>query len=161
MGYQSRAPSLLESAFLLEPFKPRNLHPKALKRPPHNRPINLGRLKQGVSEQGVMTFAWRPGITVRCHRDARCRQCSGKRLSRTIWSSSTAQRDNVLASECKYPLSVCPPLNLPDRSPLNLFFGFVTLLGGVEKGKRTHKKGEAMKRAPPPPQKQKQSILTC
>ena len=27
------------------------------------------------------------GMTVRCRRGARCRQCTGKRLSRTIWSS--------------------------------------------------------------------------
>ena len=81
------------------------------------------------------------GIAVRCLRDARCRQCTGKRLSRTIWSSfnkarmshlcdstvagPTAQRDNVLASKCEYPPFRYPPfkcalyysLNKTERSP--------------------------------------------
>ena len=59
------------------------------------------------------------GIAVRCRRDTRCRQCTGKRLSRAIWPSfnkermshlcdstvagPTARRDNVLASKCEYP----------------------------------------------------------
>ena len=58
-------------------------------------------------------------IAVRCLRDARCPQCTGKRLSRTIRSSfnkermsdlcdstvagPAAQRDNALASKCEYP----------------------------------------------------------
>ena len=72
---------------------------------------------------GVMTFAGgndicvATGIAVRCRRDARCRQCTGKRLSRTFWSSfnkermshlcdstvagPTARTDNVLASKCE------------------------------------------------------------
>ena len=66
------------------------------------------------------------GIAVRCLRDTRCRQCTGKRLSRTIWSSfnkermshlcdstvasPTARRDNVLASKCEYPLFRSPPV---------------------------------------------------
>ena len=67
-------------------------------------------------------------ITVRCRRKARCRrcrQCTGKRLSRTIWSSfkkesmshlcdstvagPTARRDNGLASKCEYPPFLYPP----------------------------------------------------
>ena len=91
----------------------------------------LGTFKQQVSKQRVATFAWRPGITIRCRRDARCRQCTGKRLSRTIWSSfnkermshlcdstvagPTARRDNVLASKCEYPAFRYPLLlNVPD-----------------------------------------------
>ena len=65
------------------------------------------------------------GIIVRCRRDARCGQCTGKRLSHTIWSSfnkermlhlcdstvvgPTAQRGNVLASKCEYPPFRYPP----------------------------------------------------
>ena len=65
------------------------------------------------------------GIAMRCRRDARCRHCVGKRLSRTIWSSfnkermshlrdstvagPTARRDNVLASKCEYPPFRYPP----------------------------------------------------
>ena len=66
------------------------------------------------------------GIAVRRRRDARCRQteCTGKRLSRTLWSSFkekmshlcdstvaglTARRDNVLASKCEYPPFRYPP----------------------------------------------------
>ena len=64
-------------------------------------------------------------MAVRCRRDARCRQCTGKRLSRAIWSSfnkermshlcdstvagPTARRDNVLASKCEYPPFRYPP----------------------------------------------------
>ena len=77
------------------------------------------------------------GMAVRCRRDARCRQCTGKRLSRAIWSSfnkermshlcdstvasPTARRDNVLASKCEYPPFRYPPFiqNLSRR----LFFG--------------------------------------
>ena len=86
-------------------------------------------LKQRVSKQWVTTFAWLPGITVRCQRDARCRQCTGKKLSRTIWSSfnkerishlcdstvagPTAWRDNVLATA--NPLSVTPLLHVPEN----------------------------------------------
>ena len=65
------------------------------------------------------------GVAARCARDARCRQCTGKRLSRTIWSSfhkermshlcdstvagPTARRDNALASKCEYPPFRYPP----------------------------------------------------
>ena len=65
------------------------------------------------------------GIAVRCRRDARCRQCTGKRLSRTFWSSfnkarmshlcdstfagPTARRDNVLASKMRIPPFPLPP----------------------------------------------------
>ena len=52
----------------------------------------LGTFKQGVSKQGVTIFAWRPGSQYDVGRDARCRQCTGKRLSRTIWSSSNKER---------------------------------------------------------------------
>ena len=78
-------------------------------------PGQLGTFKQGVSKQWVTTF-----ITIlRCRCDARCRQCTGKRLSRTTSSSfnkermlhlcdstvagPTARRDSVLASKCEYP----------------------------------------------------------
>ena len=70
-----------------------------------------------------MTFAWRPGSQQDVY--ARCRQCTGKRLSRAIWSSlnkermshlydstvagPTARRDNVLASKCEYPPFRYPP----------------------------------------------------
>ena len=65
------------------------------------------------------------GVAARCLRDVRCRQCTGKRLSRAIWSSfnkermshlrdstvagPTARRDNVLASKCEYPPFRYPP----------------------------------------------------
>ena len=73
--------------------------------------FHLGTFKQGVSKQGGSDICVATGITVRCRRDVRCRQCTGKRLSRTIWSSlnkarmshlcdstaagATARRDNV------------------------------------------------------------------
>ena len=65
------------------------------------------------------------GIAVRCRRDARCRHCTGKRLSRAIWpsfnkegmshlcdstvASPTARRNNVLASKYEYPPFRYPP----------------------------------------------------
>ena len=65
------------------------------------------------------------GVAARCLRDVRCRQCTGKRLSRAIWSSvnkermshlrdstvagPTARRDNALASKCEYPPFRYPP----------------------------------------------------
>ena len=82
------------------------------------------------------------GVAVRCRRDARCRQCTGKRLSRAIWSSfnketmshlcdstvagPTARRDNALASKCEYPPFRYPPfkcalnLRLMDSSAFRL-----------------------------------------
>ena len=71
------------------------------------------------------------GITIRCSRDARCPQCTGKRLSHTIWSSfnkdrmshlcdstvagPTARRDNVLASKCEYPPFRYPPFKFAPK----------------------------------------------
>ena len=65
------------------------------------------------------------GMTIRCRNDRKRRQCTGKRLSRTIWSSfnkegmshlrdgtvagPAAQRVNVLASKCEYPPFRYPP----------------------------------------------------
>ena len=64
-------------------------------------------------------------ITARCRRNARCRHCTDKRLSRTLWSplkkermshlcdstvsGPTARRDNILASKCEYPPFRYPP----------------------------------------------------
>ena len=55
----------------------------------------------------IMTFAWRPGslydVTSSCRRDARCRQCTGKQLSRTIWSSFDKERMSHLCdSSCQF-----------------------------------------------------------
>ena len=74
------------------------------------------------------------GVAARCLRDLRCRQCTGKQLSRAIWSSfnkermshlcdstvagPTARRDNVLASNANTPLSVTPLLNVPYKGLL-------------------------------------------
>ena len=79
----------------------------------------LGTFKPGGKQTGGNDICVATGIAVRCRRDARCRHCTGKRLSRTIWSSfnkekmshlcdstvagPTAQRNNVLASKCEYP----------------------------------------------------------
>ena len=38
------------------------------------------------------------GTTVRCRRDARCRQCTGKRLLHTIWSSFDKDRMSHLCN---------------------------------------------------------------
>ena len=93
------------------------------------------------------------GITVRCCRDAGCRQCTGKRLSRTIWSSfqkermsylcdstvsgPTARGDNVLASQCDYPPFRSPLLNVPDSSMDTMSMSFAgdvfSRLGGTTK----------------------------
>ena len=95
---------------------------------------HLGRFTKGVGKQGVTAFAWRPGscgrMTVRCRSDRKRWQCTGKRLSRAIWSSfdkegmsplcdstvasSAASRDNVLASTCEYPAFRYTLLNLPE-----------------------------------------------
>ena len=74
------------------------------------------------------------GVAVRCLRDARCRQCTGKQLSRAIWSSfnkermshlcdstvagPTARRDNVLASKCEYPPFRYPPFKCALNCPM-------------------------------------------
>ena len=75
---------------------------------------------QGVqANRGGDDICVATGIAVRRRRDARCRQCTGKPLSRTIWSSfnkegmshlcdstvagPSARRDNVLASKYEYP----------------------------------------------------------
>ena len=81
------------------------------------------------------------GVAARCLRDARCRQCIGKRLSRAIWSSfnkermshlydstvagPTARRDNVLASKCEYPPFRYPPF----KCALTLFSARFLALG--------------------------------
>ena len=88
----------------------------------------LGTFKQGV-RLGKQTrgndICVATGVAARCSREVRCRQCTGKRLSRAIWSSfnkermshlcdstvagPTARRDNVLASKCEYPPFRYPP----------------------------------------------------
>ena len=71
-----------------------------------------GRFKQGVSKLGVTAFA--------CHRDARCRQCTGKRLSCKNWSSFNEGGCRICvtvqlpvrqrgASKCDYPPFHCLP----------------------------------------------------
>ena len=90
--------------------------------------LGLGTFKQGVSKNGGNDICVATGIAIRCRRDATCRQCTGKRLSRTFWSAlhkermshlcdstvagPTARRDNVLASKCEYPPFRYPPLNV-------------------------------------------------
>ena len=89
-------------------------------------------IKQGVSKQGVMTLAWRPGsqYDVAATRGADsvlasdCRAQLGRPSTRRgccicvtvrllVW---TAQRDNVLANKCEYPLLNVPWETLyPDR----------------------------------------------
>ena len=70
------------------------------------------------------------GIAIRCCRDARCRQCTGKRLSHTIWACLTRTGCRIgvtvrlpvrLRGETLYwqanantSLSVTPLLNVPD-----------------------------------------------
>ena len=97
-------------------------------------PPRIGHLqfKQGGKQTGGNNIRVANGITVRCCCDARCRQCTGKRLSRIIWSSfnkarvshlfditvagPTARRDNLLASTCEYTPFRYSHLNVPDRS---------------------------------------------
>ena len=89
----------------------------------------FGHVETGGKQTGGNDICMATGITVRCRRDARCQQCTGKRLSRTIWSSfnkermlylcdstvagPTARRDNSLASKFEYAPSVTPLLNVP------------------------------------------------
>ena len=51
--------------------------------------LSSGRFEQGVSTQGVTTFVWRPGwqydVAATRGADRRRRQCTGKRLLRTIF----------------------------------------------------------------------------
>ena len=82
--------------------------------------LKLGKFKQGVSKQGVTTFAWRPGsqYDVAATRDANnvlasdCRAQFGRpsiykeRMSHLCDSTVaglTARRDKLLASKCEYP----------------------------------------------------------
>ena len=83
----------------------------------------LGTFKQGVSKQGVTTFAWRPGsqYNVAATRGADsvlasdCRAQFGRpsiRMSHKSHSTvagPTARRDNVLASKCEYAPFRYPP----------------------------------------------------
>ena len=79
----------------------------------------------GHKQTGGYDICVATGIAVRCRRDARCRHCTGKRLSRAIWSSfnkeemshsydstvagPTARRNNALASKYEYPPFRYPP----------------------------------------------------
>ena len=79
----------------------------------------FGHVVTGGKQTGGNEICVVSGMTVQCRRDTRCRHCTGKRLSRTIWSSfnkermshlcdsmvagPTAQRDNAPASRREYP----------------------------------------------------------
>ena len=71
-----------------------------------------GTFKQGVSKQGVMTFAWRPGsqYDVVATRGADSVLASDYRAQFGRPSTRRGWRDNVLASKCKYPPLHYPPL---------------------------------------------------
>ena len=59
------------------------------------------------------------GITVRCCCDARCRQCTGKRLSLAIWSSFNNKEsmshlcDSTVAVQCTGKQMRIPPFRYP------------------------------------------------
>ena len=93
--------------------------------PKHNSKTNFGHVLTGGKQTGGNDICVATGMAVRCRRDARCRQRTGKRLSPAIWSSfnkermshlcdstvagPTARRYNVLASKCEYPPFRYPP----------------------------------------------------
>ena len=87
-------------------------------------------IKTGGKQTGDNDICVATGIALWCWRDARCRQGTGKRLSRAIWPSFNKERmshlcdsavagliawsDNVLASKREYPLSDTALVNVPD-----------------------------------------------
>ena len=97
-------------------------------------PPFLGTFKQGVSklQAGGNDICMATGIAVRCRRDARCRQCtqSGKRLSRTLWSSFNKERMSHLCDSAVAGLTArgrrmrIPPFPLSPFSmcPTPLFY---------------------------------------
>ena len=99
------------------------LKPWPRKGPDHG-PWGRGRSEFGETRGNDICVA--TGMAVRCRRESRCRQCTGKRLSRTIWGflhkgigcrfCVTVQlpRDNVLANKCEYPPFRYPLLNVPE-----------------------------------------------
>ena len=78
---------------------------------------NIGQLKDGVSKTKGNDICVATGMTVRCCSEPKHRQCTGKRLSRAMWSSfneegmshvcdstvasPATRRGNVLASKCE------------------------------------------------------------
>ena len=93
----------------------------------------IGHVQTGGKQTGGNDICVVTGIAVRCRHDARCRQCTGKRLSRAPWSSSTRRGCRICVTvrlpvrprgETMYwqanantPLSVTPLLNVPYFSP--------------------------------------------
>ena len=104
----------------------------------------LGTFKQGVSKQGVMTFAWRPGsqhdvAATRGADSVLASDCRGwssfnkERMSHLCDSTVaglTARRDNVLASKCEYPPFRYPPFKcaLPFKKGQMAIFGLFSVL---------------------------------
>ena len=97
----------------------------------------LGTFKQGVSKQGVMTFAWRPGLQydVSVTRGADnvlasdCRAQFGRpstrrgcRICVTVRLTVRRRRETMYwQTNANTPLSVTPLLNVPYESPPPLF----------------------------------------
>ena len=63
----------------------------------------IGHIWTGGKQTGGNDICVATGIAVRCRRDARCRQCTGKRLSRTFWSSFNNERMSHLCDKMTRP----------------------------------------------------------